>query len=540
MKHILKHILSPLGYTKKAFLLIFLFATMSLSYAQLSPGELSEAHAHLEGLSNCTKCHILGDKVANEKCLDCHKELKSQIDKNKGYHSSNEVSGKDCVKCHNDHHGRKFEMIRFDKDQFDHKLTGYNLEGAHDKLKCEKCHKTEFIKDSEIKKKKSTFLGLQTDCLNCHEDYHQKSLSTDCFQCHTFDAFKPVTKFDHNKAKFKLVGKHLDVSCEKCHIKSEVNGKVVQQFTGIKFQSCTNCHKDIHENKFGQNCTQCHNEFSFLNIKDKSGFDHNKTNYRLEDKHKTVDCKKCHKIKLTDPVKHNYCLDCHTDYHKGDFVKQGKNTDCAECHTTKGFVGSKYTIERHKDAAFQLEGAHMATPCFVCHQKEDTWKFKKIGTQCVDCHDNIHKTFIDEKYIPEQNCKTCHTVNQWGEVNFDHSKTNYQLQGKHKEQTCRACHFKANDEGIVSQKFKYSTNNCTECHIDEHHKQFEKEGITDCLRCHNNEKWKFDQFDHSKTKFPLDGKHINVACVKCHQKVQDGPNTYVKYILNKSKCEDCH
>ena len=86
--------------------------------AQISPGKLSESHAHLEGLSNCTKCHLLGEKVTNEKCLDCHKEIATRINARKGYHASAEVRAKDCIKCHSDHHGRKFQMIHFDPDKF--------------------------------------------------------------------------------------------------------------------------------------------------------------------------------------------------------------------------------------------------------------------------------------------------------------------------------------------------------------------------------------------------------------------------------------
>ena len=86
--------------------------------AQLSPGELSNAHKDLEGISNCTKCHDLGSKVSNTKCLECHKEIKSRIDRNEGFHVSWEVKGKDCATCHSDHHGRKFDMIRFDENTF--------------------------------------------------------------------------------------------------------------------------------------------------------------------------------------------------------------------------------------------------------------------------------------------------------------------------------------------------------------------------------------------------------------------------------------
>ncbi|HSG67212.1 MAG TPA: cytochrome c3 family protein, partial [Bacteroidales bacterium] len=99
---------------KILFTLVIGIITWNYAYSQLSPGDLAAVHAHLEGTTNCTQCHVLGDKVSNEKCLDCHREIKARIDQNKGYHSSGEVSGKDCFECHNDHHGRNFQIIRFD------------------------------------------------------------------------------------------------------------------------------------------------------------------------------------------------------------------------------------------------------------------------------------------------------------------------------------------------------------------------------------------------------------------------------------------
>ena len=97
---------------------------MLLVSAQISPGKLSESHAHLEGLSNCTKCHVLGEKVSDEKCLDCHEEIAARIKDQKGYHFfGGGSSRKECIKCHSDHHGRNFKMIHFDADEFDHSLS---------------------------------------------------------------------------------------------------------------------------------------------------------------------------------------------------------------------------------------------------------------------------------------------------------------------------------------------------------------------------------------------------------------------------------
>jgi predicted CXXCH cytochrome family protein len=137
-----------------------------ITYGQISPGELSKAHAFLEGVSNCTKCHDLGNKVTREKCLDCHKEINTLILSKKGFHASAEVSGKDCFICHNDHHGRNFQMLRFDKTNFDHAKTGFELKGAHASeackaCNCKSCHKPSFIKDSSLKNRTSTFYNVQ-------------------------------------------------------------------------------------------------------------------------------------------------------------------------------------------------------------------------------------------------------------------------------------------------------------------------------------------------------------------------------------------
>ena len=517
---------------------IILFPTISI--AQLSPGDLAVSHSHLEGLSNCTECHTLGQKVSNDKCLACHTDLKERIDQKKGYHSSKEISSKECITCHSDHHGLKFEMIRFDKDDFDHTLTGYELLGAHKDKKCEDCHKDDFIADKKIKDKKYTFLGLGTDCLSCHADYHQNTLSVDCKQCHDYNLFKPASGFDHNNTKFNLVGKHKDVVCGECHKVTTKNGQQFQEFSGIAFESCTNCHVDVHNNKFGQNCTKCHSEQSFQVIKGMSDFDHNSTNYKLENKHLLVNCTDCHKTKLTDPLAHNKCTDCHTDYHERQFVVSKYAPDCSDCHSTKGFVGSSFTIERHNETEFPLVGAHLATPCFVCHKKEPKWNFRNIGKQCADCHENIHESFIDNKYYPEERCENCHSENRWVEVEFNHAKTGYELLGEHKKQSCRACHFSMSADGEIVQQFDYPTSSCTDCHTDKHNNQFESDGVTDCLKCHDYNNWKANKFDHNNTKFVLDGKHINVACSDCHKEKHVGQITYVQYKLNQFKCEDCH
>ena len=80
-------------------LLILMLLFLSVT-AQISPGDLSIPHANLEGISNCTKCHVLGNKVTNEKCLSCHTEIQTRMNLQRGYHASTDVKGKECLVCH--------------------------------------------------------------------------------------------------------------------------------------------------------------------------------------------------------------------------------------------------------------------------------------------------------------------------------------------------------------------------------------------------------------------------------------------------------
>ncbi len=508
-------------------------------FAQISPGELSKAHAHLEGLSNCTKCHILGEKETTAKCLECHKEIKNQIAVKKGYHASSEVQGKKCAECHGEHFGRDFQLVRFDENNFNHNLTGYQLEGKHSEIKCADCHKPELIHKKLSQKKGETYLGLGTDCLSCHDDYHQNTLSNNCITCHNQEKFRPAPLFNHAKTEFPLIGKHLSVDCAKCHKTELRNGNNFQQFVEIEFASCTNCHEDVHKNKFGSDCLKCHSEFSFHEVKNLTTFNHEKTDYPLRGRHVYVDCKKCHKVNYTKALAHSRCTSCHNDYHEKQFLKNGVSPDCNECHSINGFSPSHYGIEKHNQTAFKLEGGHMATPCFDCHKKEEKWNFN-IENQCINCHENIHKNYITEKYIPEDNCKSCHSVNAWKEVSFDHKTTDFELLGKHQTVSCRECHFKNDDGKKVNQQFKWENQNCTSCHNDIHFNQFDISGLTRCENCHTNDNWKPDRFNHNNTRFQLDGKHEGLECKLCHKPTSGLSRNYIVYKFEDISCKSCH
>jgi hypothetical protein len=584
--------------------------------AQLSPGDLTSVHADLEGMFNCTQCHILGKKVSNDKCLECHKEINSLIREDAGYHASSEVKGKDCAQCHSEHHGRNFDMIHFDEDNFDHDLAGYKLTGQHQQIDCRKCHMPDLIADSELKRRKETFLGLEQECIACHADYHQKTLSNECSKCHTTDAFSPAYKFDHNQTDFPLLGSHKVLECSECHAKETRNGKDFQRFAGTEFTNCNSCHadahsghlgtdckqchneesfqstgslkrfdhritgfplkgrhqeincsachnlnadpqaifqekrgvqsdncaachEDVHDNRFGNKCAECHNEKSFL-VDHIENFNHSLTDFELMGKHQTVDCRQCHTESFSTPMPHNTCAACHSDYHDGQLTQEPNTTrDCAECHTVDGFDYTLFTIEDHNTLSFPLEGAHLATPCFACHVAEDKWSFRNIGQRCVDCHADVHQGFISEQYYPLQACQNCHTPESWPAVIFDHGLTGFELQGKHREVACMACHV-SDDEQAAYSGFTDLSPACINCHENVHGDQFELNGTTDCARCHGFENWSAENFNHDNTAFKLEGRHAEVECSACHQVVGPDGSITMQYKFTSFKCVDCH
>jgi len=223
-------------------------------------------------------------------------------------------------------------------------------------------------------------------------------------------------------------------------------------------------------------------------------------------------------------------------------VQQGLVKDCNECHSTKGFDATSYTLEKHNASVFPLKGGHAATPCFSCHRKQEKWSFRQIGTRCADCHTDSHLSYISTEYYPGQSCETCHDPAGWSAVIFDHQITGYPLTGAHVKTSCRSCHFKTDAEGKAIQQFNTLSGACGTCHTNPHQGQFGPDAEVACQQCHDagSSVWKIAAFNHDQTSFRLDGRHRTVPCSGCHPVVTRNQISYVLYKTGKSKCEHCH
>jgi Class III cytochrome C family len=135
-----------------------------------SPGPLSMSHAALDTQDRCNDCHTGGRDLSNDKCLACHdhSDMKARMDSGKGFHSSPVIKGKKCESCHLEHKGKTYDLMGWrsvpgGQDKFDHKLTGWPLEGKHAVTKCEDCHKT------RDKQGLRTYLNENQLCGSCHK-----------------------------------------------------------------------------------------------------------------------------------------------------------------------------------------------------------------------------------------------------------------------------------------------------------------------------------------------------------------------------------
>ena len=129
-------------------------------------------------------------------------------------------------------------------------------------------------------------------------------------------------------------------------------------------------------------------------------------------------------------------------------------------------------------------------------------------------------------------CSLCHVPDRWDVIkegfSFDHAKeTGHALEGAHKEAACLRCH---NDYGPVRQ---FAARGCYGCHEDIHQARLGNE----CSRCHNQHNWNPGGLvaEHARTRFPLYGVHVTLACEQCHTRAPTGDFSGAPV-----QCEVCH
>jgi hypothetical protein len=542
---------------------IFVFLLKLAASAQISPGPLSRAHKSLEGSSQCTSCHKVGSG-RELKCLDCHTEIARRLAEGRGLHATYKLkagSSQECARCHSDHNGVDFPLVKWDVGAFDHRQAGYALEGKHAGLSCNRCHSADKVLPTEksavkYKDLNKTFLGLSPACASCHEDPHKGRLGQTCQQCHDNNDWKQVSdrQFDHAKTRYPLTGLHAQVACQKCHTPG-AEGK--PRYWGIAFGKCADCHVDVHKGSFAQqSCQLCHSTSGWKRVTAvlSESFDHARTKYPLLGKHQQVDCLQCHSNgDFKKPLVFAKCMDCHKDDHGGQFVKRADKGECASCHNVEGFKPALFGVKEHAASAYPLQAKHATVECAKCHIPKGKETLYRIRfARCLDCHQDEHQMqFAAAPY--GNRCEQCHTLNGFRPSTYTlatHKEARFVLTGGHLAVACGDCH---KPRGRLLAKpaavYQFDDRSCTGCHADPHKGQFAErmrlvaaEGKAGCESCHTTLSWReLSRFDHGKTQFPLVGTHRGVACIDCHKPANmETTLIHVDFKAAPLKCEDCH
>ena len=241
-------------------------------------------------------------------------------------------------------------------------------------------------------------------------------------------------------------------------------------------------------------------------------------------------CDACH-VAFNKAGLTQQCLDCHDDIRDDRQSKTGfhgqsplaSQNSCNTCHADHlgrdaDIINMQIDSFSHNHTRFPLEGKHVPLDCVSCHQPDD--KFRVAEPQCIACHeeDDFHKGALGE------DCSSCHTPQNWQrQLKFDHSTTDYPLEGLHQQVACGSCH--------AGQKYEFEDTSCASCHraADVHAGQNGQQ----CQTCHSVDGWDKRIFDHSTTNFPLLDKHGEVPCRACH-------TNGVVQETTPTQCHSCH
>jgi hypothetical protein len=339
-----------------------------------------------------------------------------------------------------------------------------------------------------------------------------------------------------------LAASHADIDgdddCNQCHS----SGKQVDA------QKCLACHKDLgakisagrglHGRSYkGKACEECHVEHNGRNYKlvrwpggAMESLDHKDTGWPLEGAHTQPSCSKCH-TQTTKGGKQTFlaartdCGSCHKDAHQGRL-----GATCQQCHNVKKWEEVDLQKFDHAKTRYPLTGAHTTVDCAKCHGTPAKYAPLQFGT-CDSCHKDPHVG-----QFPSKPCTKCHETSSWNTgadsaFSKDHPKLS--LGGGHAGVKCEKCH----DKGNAKPPSKGST--CVACHPQVHEAKFGNK----CEQCHKSIRWLGLPRDvglaaHDKTKYPLEGLHVQVDCAKCHSPKKPENERYRRLAIDA--CSRCH
>lgn len=217
----------------------------------------------------------------------------------------------------------------------------------------------------------------------------------------------------------------------------------------------------------------------------------------------------------------------------------------------------------HARTGTPLRGKHAKVACGKCHdprliaepqirallaKRPGRATFLGAPATCSACHFDEHRGQVPT------DCRRCHDEGGWKPARgFDHARSAYPLTGKHAKVECAKCHPRREDTATAAGTFPAPVartfaawkpvphGRCTDCHRKDPHEGRLGER---CESCHVTASWKEmsgrgkENAFHAKTRYPLLGAHLEVACKACHGPF-GGEKARYKGLPFQS-CTDCH
>jgi hypothetical protein len=325
------------------------------------------------------------------------------------------------------------------------------------------------------------------NCAPCHSEHHGEEFVLVNRMSFAQAGVPDPAQFDHGRVGFVMKGRHLELECKKCHANAdaEMLPKGETRYLGLS-QTCTGCHHDPHEGRMTIGCSKCHGQVDWK-LPEAAGHERF---VALLGGHGDVGCRKCHQ--KDGP---------HSLERFGAGKRDANPRDCADCHESP-----------HAKAFVDGNAAAIGQPA---------------GTACLTCHAAEHTGFRDPRLrlTPEQ-----------------HAASGFHLDKPHQEVACDKCHDPKSKHFAARYPGRAATD-CRQCHKDVHEGQFAGKAFAakGCIDCHATTHFTphaFTADKHSRTDFPLTGKHVSTKCEQCH--VRGHAKEPIRFAAAAGRCEQCH
>jgi len=334
---------------------------------------------------------------------------------------------------------------------------------------------------------------LELSCESCHVDGRYAGTPNLCEDCHDVDKPDP----------------HFDFDCTTCHVPDGWE-YVSFDHTISLATDCQSCHSAVMPtNHYSGQCSACHSTIAWI----PATFNHKAVN--------ATNCQNCHSAKRPSNHYSGQCSACHstTAWKPATFNHKAVNTsNCQNCHSAK------------------RPSNHYSGQCSACHSTT-AWKPAKFShsaanaTNCQNCHNRPAGHSGGQ-------CSACHSTSGWRPANFDHKAAGAtDCQSCHKRPSghsggqCSACH---TTSGWRPANFDHKAAGATDCQSC--HQRPSGHSSGQCSNCHNTNRW--GDVNVKNHSFPTNHGNANGECSKCHTEGTNNVNCYKCH--DKGKMENKH